>query len=53
MGKKKDTPADAVREYLASIGEKGGKAGGKRKRRGDADYYRQLVAKRKDRSPKD
>lgn len=36
----------------ALLGAAGGKAGkGKRKARGDAEYYRQLVAKRKDREP--
>lgn len=52
MGKKEDAPADAVRDYLARIGERGGKAGGAKKRRGDPEYYRQLVAKRKDRAKK-
>jgi len=36
----------------ALLGAAGGKAGrGKRKARGDAEYYRQLVAKRRDRVP--
>lgn len=39
----------SVSEYLAQIGRKGGeiggKAKGKRKARGDAEYYRQLRAK--------
>ncbi len=37
--------SDAVREYLASIGSKGGKASGASKRRGDPDYYRALSKK--------
>lgn len=36
-----------VKAYMASIGKTGGKAGtGKAKVRGDADYYRKIVAKR-------
>ena len=34
-----------VRDYLASIGSKGGKAGGESKIRGDADYYKRISAK--------
>jgi hypothetical protein len=34
-----------VKDYLAAIGSKGGKAKGKRKARGDSDYYRKLAAK--------
>lgn len=38
-----------VKEYLAKIGRKGGtiggKAKGKRKSRGDSDYYKKLAAK--------
>lgn len=34
-----------AREYLASIGSKGGKAGGKSKVRGDSDYYKRISAK--------
>jgi hypothetical protein len=37
---KKDT-----REYLASIGSKGGKARGKVKARGDRAYYQKLAQK--------
>jgi hypothetical protein len=36
---------DKVKEYLASIGSKGGKATGKAKVRGDTDYYRAISAK--------
>lgn len=36
---------DKVREYLAAIGSKGGKATGKSKVRGDADYYKRISAK--------
>ncbi len=35
-----------VQQYLAAIGSKGGKAKGAAKVRGDADYYRQIRAKR-------
>jgi hypothetical protein len=38
------TPKE-VREYLASIGSKGGKAGGESKVRGDADYYKRISEK--------
>ena len=35
-----------VREYLAGIGRKGGQAGtGKRKVRGNAEYYKRISAK--------
>ena len=34
-----------VSKYLATIGAKGGKATGKVKARGDADYYRKLAKK--------
>jgi general stress protein YciG len=34
-----------AREYLASIGSKGGKATGKSKVRGDTDYYKRISAK--------
>ena len=37
-------PPEAI-EYLASIGSKGGKACGKSKVRGDADYYRRISQK--------
>lgn len=37
--------ADPVKAYLAKIGSKGGKAGGKSKVRGDADYYKRISAK--------
>jgi hypothetical protein len=36
---------DKVKEYLASIGSKGGKATGKAKVRGDTDYYKRISAK--------
>lgn len=36
-----------VKAYMASIGKTGGKAGtGKAKVRGNAEYYRKIVAKR-------
>jgi hypothetical protein len=34
-----------VKKYLASIGSKGGKATGKSKVRGDADYYKRISKK--------
>jgi hypothetical protein len=34
-----------VKKYLASIGSKGGKATGKAKVRGDADYYKRISKK--------
>jgi len=36
---------DRLRDYLASIGSKGGKATGKSKVRGDADYYKRISKK--------
>jgi hypothetical protein len=36
---------DKIKDYLASIGSKGGKATGKAKVRGDADYYRAISKK--------
>jgi hypothetical protein len=36
---------DKVNDYLASIGSKGGKATGKAKVRGDAEYYRKISKK--------
>jgi hypothetical protein len=42
--------ADVVREYLRSIGARGGKAGtGAAKRRGGSAYYRKLASKRRQR----
>lgn len=39
-------PNDAISEYLAGLGAKGGSAGkGKAKRRGDSEYYRKLARK--------
>jgi hypothetical protein len=39
---------DVLRDYLRDIAKKGGSAGrGASKRRGDADYYRDLAAKRR------
>jgi hypothetical protein len=35
----------SVKEWLAEIGRKGGKAGGKSKARGGSEYYRKLRAK--------
>ena len=36
-----------IKAYMATIGKTGGKSGtGKSKVRGDADYYRKIVAKR-------
>lgn len=43
-------PPKAVSEYMRQIGKKGGEADGKRKARGDSEYYRKLVAKRKRKS---
>jgi hypothetical protein len=37
--------SDKIKDYLASIGSKGGKATGKSKVRGDADYYKRISAK--------
>jgi hypothetical protein len=38
--------SESVKDYLARIGRKGGKAkGAESKARGDAEYYRQLRAK--------
>lgn len=37
--------ASEIKRYLARIGKAGGSAKGSRKRRGDAEYYRQLAAK--------
>jgi hypothetical protein len=40
--------SDALRDYLRDIGKRGGSAGrGASKRRGDADYYRELAARRR------
>ena len=36
---------DPVKEYLAAIGSKGGKASGKSKVRGDSDYYKRISKK--------
>lgn len=36
---------NAVKEYLASIGSKGGKTTGAAKVRGDSDYYKRISAK--------
>ena len=36
---------NALKQYLASIGARGGKATGASKRRGDAAYYRRISAK--------
>jgi hypothetical protein len=36
---------DKIKDYLASIGSKGGKATGKSKVRGDADYYKRISKK--------
>lgn len=38
-------PDKRAREYLASIGAKGGKAKGKSKVRGDSDYYKRISQK--------
>jgi hypothetical protein len=37
--------ADKIKDYLASIGSKGGRATGKAKLRGDADYYKRISKK--------
>jgi hypothetical protein len=37
--------SETVKEYLARIGRKGGKATGETKARGDSNYYKQLRAK--------
>lgn len=34
-----------LRKYLRQIGSKGGRAAGERKRRGDAEFYRELSRK--------
>ena len=36
---------NAIKQYLAAIGSKGGKATGVSKRRGDAAYYKRLSKK--------
>ena len=36
---------DKVKDYLAQIGSKGGKATGKAKLRGDIEYYRTISQK--------
>ena len=36
---------DKVRDYLASIGSKGGKTTGQSKVRGDTDYYKRISQK--------
>lgn len=36
---------NSIKNYLSKIGRKGGSATGKRKSRGDADYYRELSRK--------
>ena len=36
---------EEVRQYLASIGSKGGKATGESKKRGDTEYYRRISKK--------
>jgi general stress protein YciG len=36
---------DHVTKYLRQIGSKGGRATGERKRRGDAEFYRELSRK--------
>lgn len=45
MAAKKKTAPDSVREYLASIGSKGGQATGSTKARGSSDYYKKLAKK--------
>ncbi len=42
-----DKLPEAVREYFAAMGRKGGRVTGESKRRGDADYYSQLAKRRK------
>jgi hypothetical protein len=43
-----------IRDAAAALGARGGRAGvGASKRRGDSDYYRRLVARRKDRARSD
>lgn len=48
--------ASEIKRYLARIGKAGGSAKGSRKKRGDAEYYRQLArkawAKRKEKNEK-
>lgn len=39
-------PGKMTREWLRSIGSKGGSAKGDAKKRGDADYYRKLRERR-------
>lgn len=41
------TPTATIRDYMASLGRKGGKTTGERKRRGDSEYYRRIAAMRK------
>lgn len=46
--------AGSLRDSAAALGSRGGKAGaGAAKRRGDSAYYRQLAARRKDRTRTD
>lgn len=42
----KEIMSKAVREYLRAIGQRGGIARGKAKRRGDAAHYANLARKR-------
>lgn len=42
---KESAATPAVRKFLTEIGRKGGAVKGPSKRRGDADYYRQLRLK--------
>lgn len=43
---KKTKEPPAVTAYMASLGRKGGRAGGKAKRRGGAEFYRKLAEAR-------
>jgi hypothetical protein len=42
----KDVMSKVVREYLRKIGQRGGEARGRTKRRGDATYYKALALRR-------
>lgn len=45
MTRKKKVPG-AVSAYMAGLGAKGGRAGGKAKRRGTAEHYRKVARAR-------
>ena len=46
MADKRGGVPKSVRQYLQRIGQRGGEARGRAKRRGGPDYYRDLARKR-------